>query len=187
MQKGKRVYKWCQIKICFSGKMCNCSNQISFIFTNTTNKFFRYDKENLRKFIYYYYWKCILTKNIRVRTYYALAWNTCHYRTYISISIKISEVNQKLTQVMYNNYNNFSFCPQVNFLVCQILALFLASIFRSYLHHSKVSTGVRHAFGLGLGLVFGYICFGLQAIHIAGLPAACYIIIRTQNPEIVQR
>lgn len=76
---------------------------------------------------------------------------------------------------------------QINFLVCQILALFFASFFRSYLHTSKVTTNIRHAFGLTLGLYFGYFCFGQQAIHIAGLPAVCYIIIRTQNPQIVQR
>lgn len=63
----------------------------------------------------------------------------------------------------------------------------MASLFRSYLHPSKVSASVRHAFGLVIGLFFGYFCFGQQAVHIAGLPAICYIVIRTQNPEIVQR
>lgn len=81
----------------------------------------------------------------------------------------------------------FSFILQINFLVCQILALFFASFFRSYLHTSKVTTNIRHAFGLTLGLYFGYFCFGQQAIHIVGLPAVCYIIIRTQNPQIMQR
>lgn len=67
------------------------------------------------------------------------------------------------------------------------MALFLASLFRSILHPAKVTPGVRHAFGLVVGLFFGYFCFGQQAIHIAGLPAVCYIVIRTQNPQIVQR
>ncbi|XP_017868066.1 PREDICTED: lysophospholipid acyltransferase 1 [Drosophila arizonae] len=75
----------------------------------------------------------------------------------------------------------------VNFLVCQISALFLASLFRSWLHPSKVSYEVRHVFALSLGLAFGYFCFGQQAIHIAGLPAICFIVIRTQDPRIVQR
>ncbi|XP_023171468.2 lysophospholipid acyltransferase 1 isoform X2 [Drosophila hydei] len=75
----------------------------------------------------------------------------------------------------------------VNFLICQISALFLASLFRSWLHPSKVSYEVRHAFALSLGLAFGYFCFGQQAIHIAGLPAICFIVIRTQDPRIVQR
>ncbi|XP_037945541.1 lysophospholipid acyltransferase 1 [Teleopsis dalmanni] len=75
----------------------------------------------------------------------------------------------------------------INFLICQISALFLASLFRSILHPSKVSSAVRHTFALTLGLFFGYFCFGQQAIHIAGLPAVCYIVIRTQSPRIVQR
>ncbi|KAG5679352.1 hypothetical protein PVAND_008923 [Polypedilum vanderplanki] len=74
-----------------------------------------------------------------------------------------------------------------NFLITQGLALLLASLFRSYLHPSKVTASVRHAFGLVIGLLFGYFCFGLQAVHIAGLPAICYIVLRTQNPMIVQR
>ncbi|XP_061499836.1 lysophospholipid acyltransferase 6 isoform X1 [Anopheles gambiae] len=75
----------------------------------------------------------------------------------------------------------------VNFLITQFLALLLASAFRSYLHPSKVSASTRHAIGLVIGLFFGYFCFGQQAIHIAGLPAVCYVVIRTQNPQIVQR
>ncbi|XP_017049365.1 lysophospholipid acyltransferase 1 [Drosophila ficusphila] len=75
----------------------------------------------------------------------------------------------------------------VNFLICQISALFLASLFRSVLHPSKVSSKLRHTFALSIGLAFGYFCFGQQAIHIAGLPAICYIVIRTQDPRIVQR
>lgn len=75
----------------------------------------------------------------------------------------------------------------VNFLICQLSALFLASLFRSVLHPSKVSSAVRHTFALVIGLLFGYMCFGKHAIHIAGLPAACYIVIRTQSPAVVQR
>lgn len=75
----------------------------------------------------------------------------------------------------------------MNFLLSQVLALFLASFFRSFLHPTKVSSGIRHIFGLSIGLCLCYFCFGQQAIHIAGLPALCYIVIRTQNPQIVQR
>ncbi|XP_061401273.1 lysophospholipid acyltransferase 6 [Musca vetustissima] len=75
----------------------------------------------------------------------------------------------------------------VNFLICQISAIFLASLYRSALHPSKVSSNVRHIVALSIGLVFGYFCFGPQAIHIAGLPAACYVAIRTQSPKVVQR
>ncbi|XP_055526794.1 lysophospholipid acyltransferase 6 isoform X2 [Wyeomyia smithii] len=75
----------------------------------------------------------------------------------------------------------------VNFLSTQFLALILASVFRSYLHPSKVTASTRHAIGLVIGLFFGYFCFGQQAIHIAGLPAVCYVVIRTQSPQFVQR
>ncbi|KAI9582424.1 lysophospholipid acyltransferase 1 [Glossina fuscipes] len=75
----------------------------------------------------------------------------------------------------------------INFLICQVIALFLASLFRSVLHPSKVSSTVRHVVALVLGLCFGYFCFGPQAIHIAGLPTVCYVVIRTQNPQVVQR
>lgn len=77
--------------------------------------------------------------------------------------------------------------PQINFLITQISCLILASLFRSLLHPAKVSADVRHAFGLTIGLICGHFCFGPQAIHIAGLPALCYVIIRTQNPQVVQR
>ncbi|KXJ80016.1 hypothetical protein RP20_CCG027219 [Aedes albopictus] len=82
---------------------------------------------------------------------------------------------------------NYTGTVQVNFLITQFLALILASVFRSYLHPSKVTASTRHAIGLVIGLFFGYFCFGQQAIHIAGLPAVCYVVIRTQNPQIVQR
>lgn len=98
----------------------------------------------------------------------AIAWHECLWTL-------LSDVFSSLFQL------------QINFLLCQILALLFASFFRSYLHPSKVSANVRHAFGLSLGLYFGYFCFGQQAIHIAGLPTVCYMIIRTQNPQIVQR
>lgn len=93
----------------------------------------------------------------------------------------------KCSQILNGDESNFLFQFQINFLVCQILALLFASFFRSYLHPTKVSTNIRHAFGLSLGLYFGYFCFGQQAIHIAGLPTVCYMVIRTQNPQIVQR
>lgn len=92
-----------------------------------------------------------------------------------------------MTKIKFRDFN-FTFFPfQINFLLSQVLALFLASLFRSFLHPSKVSSGIRHTYGLSIGLCLGYFCFGREAIHIAGLPALCYIVIRTQNPQIVQR
>lgn len=76
---------------------------------------------------------------------------------------------------------------QVNFLISQFVALGLASLFRTILHPTKTSAASRHGFGLILGLIIGYFCFGMQAIHLAGLPAICYIVIRTQDPNVMQR
>nr|XP_022910561.1 membrane-bound O-acyltransferase domain-containing protein 2 [Onthophagus taurus] len=76
---------------------------------------------------------------------------------------------------------------QANFVISQFVALALASLFRTVLHPSKTKSGTRHGFGLIFGLFIGYFCFGMQAIHLAGLPALCYIVIRTTSPDIMQR
>lgn len=52
------------------------------------------------------------------------------------------------------------------------------------LHHQSSHSS---RFGLVLGLFFGYFCFGMQAIHLGGLPALCYIVMRTQDPHSMQR
>ncbi|PNF34142.1 hypothetical protein B7P43_G01151, partial [Cryptotermes secundus] len=75
---------------------------------------------------------------------------------------------------------------QVNFVISQVLALACAPVFRNTLHPSTTSPATRHAFGLVLGLAFGYFCFGMQAVHLGGLPALCYVVMRTQDPHIMQ-
>ncbi|XP_076179737.1 lysophospholipid acyltransferase 6 isoform X2 [Ptiloglossa arizonensis] len=76
---------------------------------------------------------------------------------------------------------------EVNFLLTQFTALALAGFLRTFLSPGAVPTATRHVFGLIFGLAFGYFCFGWQAIHLAGLPALCYIAMRTQNPHNLQR
>lgn len=76
---------------------------------------------------------------------------------------------------------------QINFVVTQLVALGIAPVLRSAFHPSKTKPEVRHALGLITGLCIGYFAFGMQAVHLAGLPALCYIIIRTQDPQIMQR
>ncbi|KDR14745.1 hypothetical protein L798_11500, partial [Zootermopsis nevadensis] len=76
---------------------------------------------------------------------------------------------------------------QVNFVISQVLALACAPLFRNSLHPSTTSPATRHAFGLVLGLAFGYFCFGMQAVHLGGLPALCYVVMRTQDPRTMQR
>lgn len=75
---------------------------------------------------------------------------------------------------------------QVNFLLTQFLALALAPLFRGRLHPKRVGAATRHGVALALGLFFGYFCFGAQAIHLAGLPAVCYVVIRIMDPKIMQ-
>lgn len=50
---------------------------------------------------------------------------------------------------------------QVNFVISQLVALVFASLFRTVLHPSKTNPATRHGFGLILGLIIGYFCFGM--------------------------
>ncbi|VEN51674.1 unnamed protein product [Callosobruchus maculatus] len=74
---------------------------------------------------------------------------------------------------------------QFNFILSQLAAMGLATLYRTVLHPSKTSTAVRHAFGLVFGLCIGYFCFGSQALHLAGLPAICYVVMVTQNVHVM--
>lgn len=74
---------------------------------------------------------------------------------------------------------------QLNFIVSQMFALGLAGLYRTVLGPAKVSPKVRHTFGLFLGLWMGYFCFGYRALHLAGLPMVCYLVILTQNPSVI--
>lgn len=65
---------------------------------------------------------------------------------------------------------------QMNFVMSQIMALLLSTLYRTMLHPSKTSPQVRHTFGLVIGLFMGYFCFGLQAVHLAVLPTVCYLV-----------
>ncbi|XP_057656266.1 lysophospholipid acyltransferase 6 [Diorhabda carinulata] len=74
---------------------------------------------------------------------------------------------------------------QLNFIISQFGALILSTLYRTALHPSKTRTEIRHVFGLGVGIIMGYFCFGYQAIHLAGLPGICYMIMTTQNPRVM--
>ncbi|CAH1154129.1 unnamed protein product [Phaedon cochleariae] len=75
---------------------------------------------------------------------------------------------------------------QFNFVLCQLVALALATLFRTVFHPSRTVAAIRHLYGLVCGLLIGYFCFGSQAIHLAGLPTVCYAVIRTQSPHVMQ-
>ncbi|CAG9772987.1 unnamed protein product [Ceutorhynchus assimilis] len=74
---------------------------------------------------------------------------------------------------------------QLNFIVSQLVALGLAGLYRTVLGPAKVSPKVRHIFGLLFGIWMSYFCFGYQALHLAGLPAVCYLVLLTQKPSIM--
>ncbi|XP_050293206.1 lysophospholipid acyltransferase 6 [Anthonomus grandis grandis] len=73
----------------------------------------------------------------------------------------------------------------LNFIVSQLVALGLAGLYRTVLGPTKVSPQVRHLFGLFFGMWMAFFCFGYQALHLAVLPAICYLVILTQNPSIL--
>lgn len=75
----------------------------------------------------------------------------------------------------------------INFVASQIVALALAPLMQTSLHPTVTKPATRQAFVLVIGLFLGYFAFGKQAIHLAGLPTLCYMIIRTVDPKIVQR
>lgn len=94
----------------------------------------------------------------------------------------------------YDGFRTFSWLAdlvglpidQVNFVLTQFTALILATLLRSSLS-PIATTPAKHVYGLTIGLALGYFCFGRQAIHLAILPALCYIAMRTQNPRNMQR
>ncbi|XP_011332945.1 membrane-bound O-acyltransferase domain-containing protein 2 isoform X2 [Ooceraea biroi] len=76
---------------------------------------------------------------------------------------------------------------QLNFVLTQFTALILAGLLRTSLRSIIATPAARHVYGLTIGLALGYFCFGRQAIHLAGLPALCYVAMRTQSPRSMQR
>ncbi|XP_029169467.1 membrane-bound O-acyltransferase domain-containing protein 2 isoform X1 [Nylanderia fulva] len=95
----------------------------------------------------------------------------------------------------YDGFRTFSWLAdfvglpidQVNFVLTQFTALILAGLLRSSLSPIAATPAARHVYGLIIGLALGYFCFGRQAIHLASLPALCYVAMRTQNPRNMQR
>uniref|UniRef100_A0A8C2ULX4 Membrane bound O-acyltransferase domain containing 1 n=2 Tax=Chinchilla lanigera TaxID=34839 RepID=A0A8C2ULX4_CHILA len=76
---------------------------------------------------------------------------------------------------------------QVNFVACQLFALFAAFWFRIYLHPGKTSSEVRHAFATILGIYFVIFCFGWYSIHLFVLVLMCYGILVTASVSNIHR
>uniref|UniRef100_A0A4P6D767 Putative membrane protein n=1 Tax=Rhodnius prolixus TaxID=13249 RepID=A0A4P6D767_RHOPR len=75
----------------------------------------------------------------------------------------------------------------LNFVASELVALALAPVFRTFLHPSVTKPATRQKVALVVGIYLGYFAFGIQALHLAGLPTLCYLIIITQNAATVQR
>ncbi|XP_061050846.1 lysophospholipid acyltransferase 1 isoform X6 [Eubalaena glacialis] len=76
---------------------------------------------------------------------------------------------------------------QVNFVTCQLFALFAAFWFRSYLSPGKTSPDVRHAFATIFGIYFVIFCFGWYSVHLFVLVLMCYGIMVTASASNIHR
>ncbi|XP_062953125.1 lysophospholipid acyltransferase 1 [Cynocephalus volans] len=76
---------------------------------------------------------------------------------------------------------------QVNFVACQLFALFAAFWFRIYLSPGKSSSDVRHAFATIFGIYFVIFCFGWYSVHLFVLVLVCYGIMVTASVSNIHR
>lgn len=71
---------------------------------------------------------------------------------------------------------------QVNFIVCQLVALLLGIPFRKVLSPRKTSPTVRHIVELFAGIGLTVFCFGYQVWHIIAQSAVCYCLMKWAQP-----
>lgn len=76
---------------------------------------------------------------------------------------------------------------QVNFVACQLFALFAAFWFRIYLSPGKTSPDVRHAFATIFGIYFVIFCFGWYSLHLFVLVLMCYGLMVTASISNIHR
>ncbi|XP_021792721.2 lysophospholipid acyltransferase 1 isoform X4 [Papio anubis] len=76
---------------------------------------------------------------------------------------------------------------QVNFVVCQLVALFAAFWFRIYLRPGTTSSDVRHAVATIFGIYFVIFCFGWYSVHLFVLVLMCYAIMVTASVSNIHR
>nr|XP_037861672.1 lysophospholipid acyltransferase 1 isoform X2 [Chlorocebus sabaeus] len=76
---------------------------------------------------------------------------------------------------------------QVNFVVCQLVALFAAFWFRIYLRPGTTSSDVRHAVATIFGIYFVIFCFGWYSVHLFVLVLMCYAIMLTASVSNIHR
>ncbi|KAK2166543.1 hypothetical protein LSH36_38g07031 [Paralvinella palmiformis] len=76
---------------------------------------------------------------------------------------------------------------QVNFIICELVALLLGFFFRIQLSPTKVSPTTRHVFQVVIGLSLTYFCFGSQILHLFAQTFVCYFLMHTLRPGVMEK
>lgn len=76
---------------------------------------------------------------------------------------------------------------QLNFLVCQLVGLFLAVPFRTVLSPSSTTVTVRLTVELVAGLALSIFCFGYQVWYLVGQAAVSYLLMKYGSPQWSQK
>lgn len=74
---------------------------------------------------------------------------------------------------------------QINFVVCNIVGLIVAVIYRKVLHPKYVSIEVRHTVAMVVGIGLGYFCFGNQISHLVVQSTLAYVIMHVASPDVM--
>lgn len=76
---------------------------------------------------------------------------------------------------------------KVNFLSCQLIALLFGFPYRTILSAHRVSSNVRHAVQVLIGVLLMVFCFGRQVKHILIQTAVCLAMMRLLKPGIMEK
>lgn len=74
---------------------------------------------------------------------------------------------------------------QVNFFAAQLVALLLAVVYRKGFHPSVTIHGLRHCYGLAVGIALIYFCYGLHTLHLFVMSTMCFILLKVVSPRTV--
>lgn len=76
---------------------------------------------------------------------------------------------------------------QVNFLVCQLVALSLGFPYRWLLGPHRASPTSRHVVQILIGVPLAYFCFGRQIIHLVAQSVICLVLMRVLYPGVMEK
>lgn len=74
---------------------------------------------------------------------------------------------------------------QINFVICQVVGLIVAVVYRRALHPKNVSVEIRHTVAMLVGVGLGYFCFGNQISHLLIQSTVALIIINTVPTDVM--